>query len=156
MKKLFTYLKDYRRESVLGPLFKLLEASFELIVPLVVAAIIDRGIGAADKGYILRMCLVLVALCLALASCSDDDKPSYAPHDPNKAITLTDFYPTTGGVATKVILNGDNFGTDADKIKVYFNNKEAAVIEAIGNKIYLPAQAWRRRRGQHRALHRGC
>jgi hypothetical protein len=81
-------------------------------------------------------CLVLVTLCLALASCSDDDKPSYAPHDPNKAITLTDFYPTTGGVATKVILNGDNFGTDADKIKVYFNNKEAAVIEAIGNKIY--------------------
>ena len=70
MKKLFSYLKDYRRESVLGPLFKLLEASFELIVPLVVAAIIDRGIGAADKGYILRMCLVLVALGLIGLVCS--------------------------------------------------------------------------------------
>lgn len=45
MKKLFSYLKDYRKESILGPLFKLLEAFFELIVPLVVAAIIDTGIG---------------------------------------------------------------------------------------------------------------
>ena len=70
MKKLLVYLKDYRRESVLGPLFKLLEATFELIVPLVVAAIIDRGIGTADKGYILRMCLVLVALGLIGLVCS--------------------------------------------------------------------------------------
>ena len=68
--KLLVYLKDYRRESVLGPLFKLLEATFELIVPLVVAAIIDRGIGTADKGYILRMCLVLVALGLIGLLCS--------------------------------------------------------------------------------------
>ena len=64
MKKLFSYLKDYRKESILGPLFKLLEAFFELIVPLVVAAIIDTGIGQGDRGYIVRMCLVLVALGL--------------------------------------------------------------------------------------------
>ena len=70
MRKLFVYLKDYRKESVLGPLFKLLEAGFELIVPLVVAAIIDRGIGHADKGYIIRMCLVLVALGLVGLGCS--------------------------------------------------------------------------------------
>ena len=70
MRKLFVYLKDYRKESVLGPLFKLLEAGFELIVPLVVAAIIDRGIGGADKGYIIRMCLVLVALGLTGLVCS--------------------------------------------------------------------------------------
>ena len=70
MKKLFVYLKEYRRESILGPLFKLLEATFELIVPLVVAAIIDRGIGGADKGYIVRMCLVLVALGLVGLACS--------------------------------------------------------------------------------------
>lgn len=70
MKKLFVYLKDYRKESVLGPLFKLLEATFELIVPLVVAAIIDTGIGSGDKGYILRMCLVLVALGLVGLLCS--------------------------------------------------------------------------------------
>ena len=66
MKKLLVYLKGYYKESVLGPLFKLLEASLELIVPLVVAAIIDNGIGAAggDRGYIVRMSLVLVALGL--------------------------------------------------------------------------------------------
>ena len=70
MKKLFVYLKDYRKESILGPLFKLLEAGFELIVPLVVAAIIDRGIAQQDQGYILRMCLVLVALGLIGLVCS--------------------------------------------------------------------------------------
>jgi len=70
MKKLFSYLRDYRKESVLGPLFKLLEAGFELIVPLVVAAMIDRGIGGADRGYIMRMCLVLVALGLVGLVCS--------------------------------------------------------------------------------------
>lgn len=71
MRRLLAYLKDYRRESVLGPLFKLLEASFELIVPLVVAAIIDRGIGqGGDRGYIVRMCLVLVALGLIGLVCS--------------------------------------------------------------------------------------
>lgn len=62
MKKLLCYMKGYGRECVLGPLFKLLEASFELIVPLIVAAIIDRGILAADRGYIVRMCLVMAAL----------------------------------------------------------------------------------------------
>ena len=70
MKKLFVYLKEYRRESVLGPLFKLLEAGFELIVPLVVAAIIDRGIRGQDQGYVIRMCLVLVALGLVGLLCS--------------------------------------------------------------------------------------
>ena len=62
MKKLKTYLKGYIKESILGPLFKLLEASLELIVPLVIAGIIDTGIGNSDKGYIIRMCLVLVLL----------------------------------------------------------------------------------------------
>lgn len=70
MRNLFIYLRDYRKESVLGPLFKLLEAGFELIVPLVVAAIIDRGISVADRGYIIRMCLVLVALGLIGLICS--------------------------------------------------------------------------------------
>lgn len=62
MKKLLIYLKGYRKECVLAPLFKMLEASFELIVPLIVAAIIDHGIPAQDRGYIVRMCLCLVAL----------------------------------------------------------------------------------------------
>ena len=56
MKKLLCYLKDYRKESVLGPLFKLLEATLELFVPLVVAAIIDTGIGNQDRSYVVRLC----------------------------------------------------------------------------------------------------
>lgn len=63
MRKLLKYLKHYKVQSVLAPLFKLLEAGFELIVPLVVAAIIDNGIdGGAGTGYIVKMCLILVAL----------------------------------------------------------------------------------------------
>ena len=70
MRKLLVYLKDYKKESVLGPLFKLLEASFELIVPLVVASMIDVGIANRDKGYIIRMCLVMAALGLVGLVCS--------------------------------------------------------------------------------------
>ena len=60
MKSLLKYLKEYRKEAVLAPLFKLLEATFELIVPLVMAAIIDTGIGTQNRPYILKMCGVLV------------------------------------------------------------------------------------------------
>lgn len=63
MKRLLIYLQDYKKECVLAPLFKMLEASFELLVPLVIAAIIDTGIGeGAGKGYIIKACLVLFAL----------------------------------------------------------------------------------------------
>ncbi len=62
MKKLFIYLKDYKKESVLAPLFKLLEAFFELLVPLVMANIIDKGIADADMGYIGKMGLCLLTL----------------------------------------------------------------------------------------------
>ena len=62
MKRLLIFLKDYKKECVLGPLFKLLEASFELIVPLVMASLIDRGIGNSDRKYIMLMCLALVFL----------------------------------------------------------------------------------------------
>ena len=70
MGKLLVYLKDYKKESVLGPLFKLLEASFELIVPLVMAAIIDHGVADGDKPYIMKMCLVLVLLAVIGLTCS--------------------------------------------------------------------------------------
>lgn len=70
MKSLLVYLKDYKKESILGPLFKLLEASFELIVPLVVASMIDVGIATGDRGYIVRMCLVMAALGLIGLVCS--------------------------------------------------------------------------------------
>ena len=64
LKKLLVYLQDFKKECVLGPLFKLLEASFELIVPLIVAAIIDRGIPGNDIPYILRMVAWLGILAL--------------------------------------------------------------------------------------------
>ena len=70
MRKLLKYMKSYTLESVLGPLFKLLEASFELFVPLVMAAIIDTGIAQGDNGYILRMCGVLAALAVIGLVCS--------------------------------------------------------------------------------------
>ena len=62
MKTILTYLKGYEKETILAPLFKMLEAGFELFVPLVVAAIIDVGIDGNDKGYIVKMCMVLVLL----------------------------------------------------------------------------------------------
>ncbi len=64
MKKLLIFLNGYKKECILAPLFKMLEASFELIVPLVVSAIIDVGIANGDGGYIARMCLLMVALGL--------------------------------------------------------------------------------------------
>lgn len=70
MKGLLQYLKEYKKECILAPLFKMLEASFELFVPLVVAAIIDRGIASADKGYIVQRCLILLLLALIGLTCS--------------------------------------------------------------------------------------
>ena len=60
VKKLLVYLKDYKKESLLGPLFKLVEVIFELLVPLVMASLIDDGIAREDQGYIVRMFLLLV------------------------------------------------------------------------------------------------
>ena len=62
MKRILKYMRGYGKECVLGPLFKLLEASFELLIPLVVAQIIDAGIAGCNTGYIVRMCLVMVGL----------------------------------------------------------------------------------------------
>lgn len=70
MRKLLVYLKDYKKETVLAPLFKMLEATFELFVPFVMADIIDRGIREADNGIVLRSGLLLVALGLIGLLCS--------------------------------------------------------------------------------------
>lgn len=64
MKELLKYLRHYIKESILAPLFKMLEASFELFVPLVMAAIIDTGIKNSDKPYIFKMAMVLVGLAI--------------------------------------------------------------------------------------------
>lgn len=70
MKKVLSFMKDYKKESILGPLFKLLEASFELFVPIVVAQIIDIGIKNADRSYIIQKCLVLVLLAFVGLVCA--------------------------------------------------------------------------------------
>jgi ATP-binding cassette subfamily B multidrug efflux pump len=64
VKKILEYLKEYRKESVLAPLFKMLEASFELLIPLIVAAMIDRGIGRRESSFLARMSLLLVLLAV--------------------------------------------------------------------------------------------
>ena len=70
MKRLLSYMKDYRKESILGPLFKMLEASFELLVPLVVASMVDVGIRNRDAGYIMKMGGLLLLLALVGLACS--------------------------------------------------------------------------------------
>ncbi|MBP3476099.1 MAG: ABC transporter ATP-binding protein [Lachnospiraceae bacterium] len=70
MRKLLAYLKDYKKETVLAPLFKMLEATFELFVPLVMAAIIDQGIQGENVPYVLRMGLLLIALGIIGLVCS--------------------------------------------------------------------------------------
>lgn len=70
MKKLWKYMRDYRREGILAPLFKLLEASLELLVPLVMAQIIDTGIANGDGGFILSRCGILAVLAAVGLVCS--------------------------------------------------------------------------------------
>ena len=70
MKKLLIYLKDYKIESVLAPLFKMLEALFELFVPIVMAKVIDIGIPLGDRNYVIRMCLIMILLGLIGLICS--------------------------------------------------------------------------------------
>lgn len=64
MKRVFSYLSKYKKEAMLAPLFKMLEATFELLVPLVVKRLVDTGIKNADKPYIAAMCAILVVFCI--------------------------------------------------------------------------------------------
>lgn len=70
MKKLLVYLKEYKKESILAPLFKMLEASFELLVPIVMKLIIDKGIPGRNEGYVMKMCSVLIILGIIGLICS--------------------------------------------------------------------------------------
>lgn len=70
MRNLLRFLRPYRVESVLGPLFKMAEALFELFIPLIVANIVDVGIANGDKGYILKQCGIMVILGLVGLACS--------------------------------------------------------------------------------------
>lgn len=76
-------------------------------------------------------------LLLFFLSCKDDgEQKTPQVHDPNRPIELTSFYPMQGGAKEKILLNGENFGSDPSKIEVHFNNKKAAVISSSGNRIY--------------------
>ena len=70
MKKLLVFLRDYKKESIIAPLFKMLEALFDLLVPLVVASIINKGIKYSDKTYIYQMCGVLILLAVVGLVCA--------------------------------------------------------------------------------------
>jgi hypothetical protein len=82
--------------------------------------------------------VALVCFLLSL-SCKDDNETGVArpPHDPSKPVVLTKFYPDSGQIRGKVILEGDNFGSDPKQIKVYFNNKPAKVVGSIGTQMYV-------------------
>ena len=70
MKVFMRFLREYPKESILAPLFKLLEACFDLCVPLVVAAIIDKGIASGDTGFVVNMTLILVLLAVVGLTCA--------------------------------------------------------------------------------------
>ena len=86
------------------------------------------------QGFVLAL-----ALGLGMTSCSDDDDQKGTPYDPSQPVVIESFAPTEGMLATQVILTGSNFGTDKERIHVYFNDKEAPVISSSGNKILVLA-----------------
>lgn len=89
----------------------------------------------------LRSVLAVLAgvVLFSVASCSDDDNSSTggAPYNPNAPVKLGTFYPDSGGIATKVIITGENFGTDPNAVRVWYNQKKAAVVQAIGDRLYV-------------------
>ena len=70
MKKILKFMRGYEKECVLGPLFKLLEATFELFIPLVVAQIVDVAIADGNGGYAVKMCLLMIALGIIGLTCA--------------------------------------------------------------------------------------
>lgn len=82
--------------------------------------------------------LVCLAVSCCFSSCKDDEK-SISGYDPNKPIVLTDFYPNEGKLATQVILNGSNFGKNKEKVKVFFNDKQAAVVSVTDSRMLVLA-----------------
>ncbi|MGJ1431137.1 IPT/TIG domain-containing protein [Sphingobacterium spiritivorum] len=85
-------------------------------------------------------CYLLTAysfvVALFLSSCESKSELEQKAHDPNKPVVLTSFYPLEGGAKDKILLDGENFGSDPGKIKVYFNNAQASVISSSGDRIY--------------------
>lgn len=93
---------------------------------------------------LLRKCfkwqwLACLTVVLSVLSCKNDSDNVISEYDPNQPIMLTDFYPKTGPISTQVILNGQNFGSKKENVKVFFNEKEAAVLSVKGDKILILA-----------------
>lgn len=91
--------------------------------------------------YLRKVSVFLIIVTLLLLSCkeSDDNQNKGTDYDPNKPISLTTFYPDSGRYLEKVLLTGSNFGTDPDKIRVYFNTRKAAVVGSTGGRMYVLA-----------------
>jgi hypothetical protein len=84
---------------------------------------------------------VFFAACIAcvsgFVSCGDDKSDSGAVYDPSQPVVRESFYPDSGGMATKVMISGKNFGSDVSKIRVWYNDKQAAVISSNGDHLYV-------------------
>lgn len=87
----------------------------------------------------INLFLGLVLIATTIFSCSTEGERGSAlrPYDPSLPVKLETFYPDSGGIATKMIIKGENFGTDIDKVKVFYNKKEAAVVRANGDMLYV-------------------
>ncbi|MDR1865850.1 MAG: IPT/TIG domain-containing protein [Bacteroidales bacterium] len=93
------------------------------------------------KSSLQKRCIVCAGIFLCLFSCNDKNETGATaedapPYDPNQPVELTRFYPDSGGMATKIILEGNNFGNDPEKIRVYYNRKRAAVVKVAGDLLY--------------------
>lgn len=88
---------------------------------------------------LLSILLVMIVI-ISLVGCNDESKDEQGPaYDPSKPVKLTDFFPNSGRFQEKILLNGENFGTDPSIIKVYFNSKLAPVIGSTGTRMYIQA-----------------
>jgi hypothetical protein len=90
-----------------------------------------------NKKYFLGFYTLFILSCISfIISCEDQGESKIGEYNSNIPIVLTSFHPQSGKITDKVLLDGENFGADASKIKVYFNKKQAAVISSNGNRIY--------------------
>ncbi|MDR3245741.1 MAG: IPT/TIG domain-containing protein [Prevotellaceae bacterium] len=84
-----------------------------------------------------RLVIICLTAFIGWYSCNNEDEKNVPPHDPNKAVELTRFFPDSGGIASKVLIEGVNFGNDTSSFSVFFNEKKAAVISVQGDKAYV-------------------
>lgn len=91
--------------------------------------------------YLKRFWMLMAALCVSFAfiSCEESDEGAAVDHDPTKPITLAKFWPDKGPIATQVIIEGTNFGTNVDEITVLFNEKPATIISSTGDRMLVLA-----------------